>query len=105
MTETPKPPERTQVRQETIRKLAKRAIKAAGIDIPSVKLVDEVTKLVTVQCEETRARHAEMLRLVATRPVCDEETAGVLLDRMANIVETYRIDAEGEIKMPEEMPE
>jgi kynurenine formamidase len=101
----PKPqPERTKIRQDAVRKLAKRAVKAAGIDIPSIKLVDEIVKLVTVQCEEARARHAEMLRIVSTRPVCEDETAAVLFDRMANIIEAHWVDEMGEVCVPEEMP-
>lgn len=96
-TSTPSPtkpapaPERTGLRQATIRKLTKRAIKAAGIDIPSIALVDEVTKLVTLRCEETRARLSSMVQRCIGHGITDDH-----LDRLAWVLETHWVDENGE---------
>lgn len=95
-------PERTQIRQDHIRRLAKRATKAAGIDIPSVKLIDEIARLVTAECEELRARHVAMLRKCVGRDVMREESPDVLFEKMAWILEHYWVDQYGDEQIPDE---
>lgn len=98
MTALPKP-ERTRVRQDTIRKLAKRAIKGAGIDIPSIKLVDAVSELVTAECEAARLRLSDMVRrCIGRQAVIDDGH----LDRLAWILQTHWVDENGDEQIDEE---
>lgn len=90
-------PERTAMRREQLRKSVRRAIRAAGF-IPTGVLVEELTSVVTIQCEETRKRLAELVRLVKGRGVVTDAH----LERLAWILETHWVDVHGDVQIDEE---
>jgi hypothetical protein len=98
----PTKPVAPETRPENVNRIEREiraALKCAGIDIPSKKMVDELSGVVVAECVELRHRIAS--RILGVLIDRGDGVTHEQLQKLAYIVEYHYEDGDGEILVPE----